>query len=285
MFEKIRERIEQLRARIAAGSPDDARVKEEFRSLYIEISNALKFLTQAQEDLRKVAMDAKAKRAGSQEADRFYSVVRSRTALELDVSTLLDRAWNLIVLEDYDEAISVLKKVLAIDGKNVKGLDFMGLSLMNKELYDDAMMFFQKVLLVDPENAFALNNLGYICYKKGIWGEAIEHLTRASKQTKDRTAALYATYYLGLVYFERGMLEDAVKFFLSATRLGPNLQEAYYYLGLTEMKRYEFKAAIGYFEHCIKIDATSRYSTLARVEMDKIRPLIDPSALKNETAP
>jgi tetratricopeptide (TPR) repeat protein len=161
----------------------------------------------------------------------------------------------------------------------VKGLGLMGLTLMNKGLYDQALMSFQQVILEDPENPFALNNLGYICYKKGIWGEAIEHLTKAAKQQKDRMAMLYANFYLGLVYYERAMLVDAIKFFEKALKLGPNLQEAYYYMGLAETKRYEFKKALEYFEKCRKVDPESRYARLSDEEMTVIKHLVNPKSL------
>jgi tetratricopeptide (TPR) repeat protein len=42
---------------------------------------------------------------------------------------------------------------------------------------------------------------------------------------------LYAHFYLGLVYLERDMFEDAQTFFQKTIALGPNLIEAYYELG------------------------------------------------------
>jgi tetratricopeptide (TPR) repeat protein len=47
----------------------------------------------------------------------------------------------------------------------------------------------------------------------------------------DRKATLYAHFYLGLVYLEREMYEDAEGFFRRTLALGPNLIEAYYEQG------------------------------------------------------
>lgn len=280
MNNDFKDRIEALKKMISEYKPDqEHRIKEELKTLYIDVSGALKNLTQAQEEIRQLAQNFKKRKSSQGDVEKFYSFVRSRTSAELDIATLLDRAWNLIAVEDYDESLKVVKQVLEIDPKNIKGLGLMGLTLMNKGLYDQAMMSFQQVLLEDPENPFALNNLGYICYKKGIWGEAIEHLTKAAKQQKDRMAMLYANYYLGLVYYERMMLSDAIKFFEKALKLGPNLQEAYYYMGLAETKRYEFKMALGYFEKCRKIDPDSRYGRLSEEEIGVIQHLVDPKSL------
>jgi tetratricopeptide (TPR) repeat protein len=82
-----------------------------------------------------------------------------------------------------------------------------------------------------PSNALARINVGYICLKKRIFGEAIEHLSKAIRLDNDKKATLYAHFYLGLVYLEREMFEDAQTFFRKTLALGPNLIEAYYELG------------------------------------------------------
>ena len=102
---------------------------------------------------------------------------------------------------------------------------------MLHEDYDDALATFSKVLMKEPANALARINVGYICLKKRIFGEAIEHLSKAIRLDNDRKATLYAHYYLGLVYLERDMYEDAQTFFRKTLALGPNLIEAYFELG------------------------------------------------------
>ena len=107
----------------------------------------------------------------------------------------------------------------------------LGWAQMLHEDYDDALATFSKVLMKEPANSLARINVGYICLKKRIFGEAIEHLSKAIRLDNDRKATLYAHYYLGLVYLEREMYEDAQTFFQKTLELGPNLIEAYYELG------------------------------------------------------
>ena len=102
---------------------------------------------------------------------------------------------------------------------------------MLHEDYDDALQTFQKVLMKEPANSLARINVGYICLKKKIFGEAIEHLSKAIRLDNDKKATLYAHFYLGLVYLQREMYEDAQTFFEKTLKLGPNLIEAYYELG------------------------------------------------------
>src|SRR5207244_11675591 len=107
----------------------------------------------------------------------------------------------------------------------------LGWAQMLQDKFDDALLNFQKVLVREPQNALARINVGYICLKKKIFGEAIEHLSRAIRLDNDKKATLYAHFYLGLVYLERDMFEDAQTFFQKTITLGPNLIEAYYELG------------------------------------------------------
>jgi tetratricopeptide (TPR) repeat protein len=102
---------------------------------------------------------------------------------------------------------------------------------MLREQYDDALMTYYKVLMKDPNNPLARVNLGYICLKKGIFGEAIEHLSKAIRQESDRKAQMYAHLYMGLVYLEREMYEDARGFFKRTLELAPNMLEAWWETG------------------------------------------------------
>jgi tetratricopeptide (TPR) repeat protein len=113
----------------------------------------------------------------------------------------------------------------------VQAESLLGWAQMLNESYDDALNTFQLVLVREPANSLARINVGYICLKKRIFGEAIEHLSKAIRLDNDKKATLYAHFYLGLVYLEREMFEDAQTFFEKTLRLGPNLIEAYYELG------------------------------------------------------
>ena len=110
-------------------------------------------------------------------------------------------------------------------------MSLLGWAQMLHEDYDDALQTFQKVLMKEPANSLARINVGYICLKKRIFGEAIEHLSKAIRLDNDKKATLYAHFYLGLVYLQREMFEDAQTFFQKTLKLGPNLIEAYYELG------------------------------------------------------
>jgi len=149
----------------------------------------------------------------------------------IGASTFIEKGWSKISLGDYAGAEESLTKALQLSPNDVQAESLLGWAQMLQDKFDDALMNFQKVLIREPQNALARINVGYICLKKRIFGEAIEHLSRAIRLDNDKKATLYAHFYLGLVYLERDMFEDAQTFFQKSIALGPNLIEAYYELG------------------------------------------------------
>jgi tetratricopeptide (TPR) repeat protein len=149
----------------------------------------------------------------------------------LGASTWIEKGWHLISLGDPAGALEALTRALELAPGNTEAQSLLGWAQMQSGRHDEALGTFARVLAREPGNALARVNLGYICLRKRIFGEAIEHLSSVIRLDNDRRAVLYAHYYLGLVYFERGMYPDAEGFLTRAIALGPSLIEAYYDLG------------------------------------------------------
>ena len=149
----------------------------------------------------------------------------------IGASTFIEKGWSKISSGDHAGAEQDLTRALQLSPNDPQAESLLGWALMHQDKFDEALLNFQKVLIREPQNALARINVGYICLKKRIFGEAIEHLSRAIRLDNDKKATLYAHFYLGLVYLERDMFEDAQTFFQKTIGLGPNLIEAYYELG------------------------------------------------------
>ena len=158
------------------------------------------------------------------------SATAGRSA-RLNASTHIDRGWNLISRGEHPQAEAELQKALKLVPDDTQATSLLGWAMMLQEKYDDALYHFHAVLQREPAHAIARVNVGYICLKKGIYGEAIEHLTRASRESSDKKAALYAQFYLGLLYSAREMYTDAETFLSKALSMAPNLIEAHFELG------------------------------------------------------
>ena len=225
-----RARLAALAARIDA--PSAAAERDALRAELIAIGKGieqdLSELAALKDEAKSLVERWKGLQASAAPA---FTAERPIVADHIGASTFIEKGWSRISLGDYAGAEESLQKALKLAPNNPQAESLLGWAQMLLEKYDDALLQFQKVLMREPGNALARINVGYICLKKQIFGEAIEHLSKAIRLDSDRKATLYAHFYLGLVYLERDMFEDAQTFFQKTLALGPNLIEAYYELG------------------------------------------------------
>ena len=236
----LKGRYQELEVRLGEARDAAAReaIKGEIIALFKQVDAALTELGQLKDGIRGLAERYKQMNhpsggaaAGPAPAPQFTSERPAVQADHLGASTFIEKGWSLISLGEYAGAVQALEKALQLSPGEIQAQSLLGWAQMLHEDYDEALATFSKVLMKEPANALARINVGYICLKKRIFGEAIEHLSKAIRLDNDRKATLYAHYYLGLVYLEREMYEDAQTFFRKTLGLGPNLIEAYFDLG------------------------------------------------------
>ena len=219
---------------VATSQPERDAVKTEIIQFFKQVDTLLGDVGQLKEDIRVLVDKYKQLQAASSAeaaAPDFTGVRPAVKADHIGASTFIEKGWSLISLGDHDGAIQALQKALQLSPGETQAESLLGWAQMLHGDYDDALSTFQKVLMKEPANSLARINVGYICLKKRIFGEAIEHLSKAIRLDNDKKATLYAHFYLGLVYLNREMYEDAQTFFQKTLKLGPNLIEAYYELG------------------------------------------------------
>jgi tetratricopeptide (TPR) repeat protein len=224
--------IEQRLEGVSAQAEREA-LKREIIAYFKEVDGALSELTGLKESIRALVERYK-QLPGTVEGAQAPQFTGARPAVHADhlgASTYIEKGWSLISLGDHTGAIQSLNKALSLAPDDTQARSLLGWAQMLNEDYDDALATFSKVLMKEPANSLARINVGYICLKKGIFGESIEHLSKAIRLANDRKATLYAHFYLGLVYLEREMYEDAQSFLSKTLELGPNLIEAYLELG------------------------------------------------------
>jgi len=244
----FRARYAALEARLAAptASGELDSLKTEIGVLYRAMEQDITELTELRNGVKGLVERWKViKNARPSAAPQFQAEKPVVHADHLGASTFIERGWSKISLADYDGAELTLRKALELSPNDLQAESLLGWSLMLQDKLDEGLLMFQKVLVREPHNALARVNVGYICLKKRIFGEAIEHLSRVIRLDNDKKASLYAHFYLGLVYLERDMFEDAETFFEKAILLGPGLIEAYHELGRAYWMNGQRDRAIG----------------------------------------
>ena len=237
LVQALKSRREQISAALDAAKapPALAAVKKDIIALFKQVDGAITDLSALKEEIRvlvdRYKQAEEQEEAGTGAAPGFETARPVVQADHIGASTFIEKGWSLISLGDYDGAIQALTRALALSPGEVQAESLLGWAQMLKEDFDGALATLQKVLMKEPGNSLARINLGYVCLKKKIFGEAIEHLSKAIRMANDKKATLYANFYLGLVYLQREMFEDAENFFKKTLDIGPNLIEAYYELG------------------------------------------------------
>ena len=230
-----RARYADINRRLDAGlgETDRANVKAEIIGLFKTVEQATADLAVLKEEIRSLVEKWKAQQAAAAPslAPQFSADKPVVHADHIGASTFIEKGWSRLSLGDYDGAEAALNKAIELSPGDPQSEALLGWAQMLNEKYDEALGTFGKVLMREPSNALARINVGYICLKKKIFGEAIEHLSKAIRLDNDKKAVLYAHFYLGLVYLEREMYEDAENFFRKTLVLGPNLIEAYFEMG------------------------------------------------------
>ncbi len=230
----LRRQYNEISARLTQSPSGTERddVKRDIIALFKLVDLTITDLTELKGNI-KALVDRYKELAQSQSGDQAPQFTGAVPVVHdhLGASTYIEKGWSLISLGDYPGAIQALGKALELSPDDPQAQSQLGWAQMLHGDYDDALGTFQLVLMKEPANSLARINVGYICLKKRIFGEAIEHLSKTIRLDNDKKATLYAHYYLGLVYFEREMYEDAQNFFQKTLVLGPNLIEACYELG------------------------------------------------------
>lgn len=249
-----------------------AKLEQDIRGLYKEIAVAIKHLTVLHDSVKSLIDQYKSATVSEDESRvMIKSFVETMRTDSLGSSTYVAEGWNQICSGEFEKAINSLANAVKLNPNDTKALGLLGWAYSYQGMYDEGLSVCLKVLQLEPNNDAVRNNLGFISFKKGIYGESIEHLSRVIKSGKDRTAVLYAHYYLGLVYLERQMLDDAMFFFSKATVLGPNLIEAYYHLGQVYHMKKMYGAAIKEWEKCLKLSPHNWWAKKASEQIELIK--------------
>jgi tetratricopeptide (TPR) repeat protein len=128
-----------------------------------------------------------------------------------------------------------LLHALDLAPSDIYGRALLAWAQMRQGMYDPAERLLTQLLAEDPLHAMARVNLGYVQMRKREFLAALELLESSSEQVRDPKAALYARFYLGLLYFAQRDYAGAEHCFRKSVTLAPNFIEGYYELGRAQL--------------------------------------------------
>jgi tetratricopeptide (TPR) repeat protein len=140
---------------------------------------------------------------------------------------LQDSALAALRNRNYELAIELLKRVVAIDPKHKYAWNNLGRAYLGMQTYEDAIHAFQKALEVDPYDESAYDNLGLVYWRQRKYEEAVGAFR---KQLEVNPLDEFAHGNLGALYVEWHKYAEAIPELEKAASLRP--ENAFYQIGL-----------------------------------------------------
>ena len=159
-------------------------------------------------------------------------------------------------------ALSALREAVGIDPQTPTYRDALGLLYLQLGRPDMAIPEFEQAAEIDPQYADTVFHLGTALAEQGRWEDAVGAYRRAISLPRLTTPDL-AYQNLGLALYHLGRHREAEESLRFALHLDPQLQAAYYSLGLVlaaENRRDEARAA---FRQARELGADSPFGQAA----------------------
>jgi len=159
-------------------------------------------------------------------------------------------------------ALSSLQEAVALNPRSALYRDTFGMLLLDLGRVDPAIAELNKSVDLDPERGDTLFHLGTALAEARRWNDAVATYRKAIRQPS-LTVMDLAHQNLGLALFHLGRYreaEDALRFALS---LDPQLQAAYYNLGLVLTAEKRPEEAKAYFRRAQQIAPESPFGQAA----------------------
>lgn len=200
----------------------------------------------------------------------------------------------------YNDALKELLQANELYDGDAKGHYFLGVAYIGKDLRDKAIVEFKRAIELQPDFSQAHTYLGSVYNQMGLYDKAIEHFNKALANVlyDAPAAALFNmgwSYYrkgdsktalakfeeaiakdpntpllpgierdIGIVSYNRGDYENAVRHLKKAIELVPDFVDAHYWLGQCYLKQYKRAESIAAFQKAVKLAPDSEYGIKAK---------------------
>jgi superkiller protein 3 len=112
--------------------------------------------------------------------------------------------------------------------------------------------------------------LGYVYYEKGLYNDAIQEYLK-SIESGNKTADVYTN--LGVVYEKTGQSKKSVDCYIQSVRLEPDNAQAHYNLAVAYWHQSDWNKVITEFETVLRLDPTNitanQYLSIAKSKMNR----------------
>jgi len=169
-----------------------------------------------------------------------------------------EAGWCSNELENYDEAIDLLKKYTPSEEKSKKNKsNELGYSYYKLQKATEAIIEYKNTIALSPNDGTALRGLGNIYYEiEDDYDNAIEYFEKAVKEDEENSKPIY--YKLGWLYNDKERYDDAIKILLKAIEYDSEDSGYREELGFAYYQKEEYEFALTQLNKAIALDDASK---------------------------
>ncbi len=169
-----------------------------------------------------------------------------------------EAGWCCNELENFEDAIDLLKKYMPADVKNKKNkFNELGFSYYKLEKATEAILEYKNTIALSPNDGIALRGLGNVYYEiEEDYDIAIEYFEKAIEEDEEGSKPIY--YKLGWLYNDKERYDDAVKILLKAIEYDSEDSGYREELGYAYYQKEEYEFALTQLNKAIALDDVSK---------------------------
>ena len=166
--------------------------------------------------------------------------------------------WCCNELENYENAVELLKKYMPTDEKSKKNKsNELGFSYYKLQKATEAIIEYKNVIALSPNDGTALRGLGNIYYEiEEDHDSAIEYFEKAIKEDEEDSKPIY--YKLGWLYNDKERYDDAIKIMQKAIDYDSEDSGYREELGYAYYQKGEYEFALTQLNKAITLDDASK---------------------------
>lgn len=196
------------------------------------------------------------------------SVIMISAAEQEKISPTLEQGIAQYKHENYDEALTILKKAREEDPKSTLAAYYLGLTYKQLQNYKEAVPNLRDAVTFSPKIKGALIELVDSLYQLSQLDEAKTWIAEAEKEG---IRPAQVSFLKGLVLLKDGNEEDAISSFENAKEIDKFMTQACdYQIGIAYLRDKRFAEAKNAFSEVVVLDPGSNMANFANQYMDAI---------------
>ena len=171
-----------------------------------------------------------------------------------------------------DRAITEFKKAIDLKSNYPEAHNYLGSIYLNAGSYDKAIKEFQMTISDEMYEtpAIALNNMGWTYYKKGDYKTAIAKYNEALIRNPNTNIPFLIQKNIGIAYLADNQINEAIHHLKESLQIAPYIVETHYWLGVSYLKKKEYKKAMKELQVAVEINPESEFGQKAKKRLDAL---------------